>query len=173
MRSNRCLETKFCSLQVGQELIGAAYHPVLKRLLKVVQKLDPEAKFIHYCGPISYLELPKIYHRAAGFVFASSCENMPNILLEAMSSRLPIAWSERGPMPKVLGEGGIYFDPERVESIVSALCNLVQDVTLCEHWARLAYTNAQNNSWDYCAWETLKFLVQTANGWALTSSPVQ
>ena len=30
------------------------------------------------------------YHDADAFLFASSCENMPNILLEAMISGLPI-----------------------------------------------------------------------------------
>ena len=46
------------------------------------------------------------------FVFASSCENMPNTLVEAMAIGLPIACSDRGPMPEVLRDGGVYFDPE-------------------------------------------------------------
>ena len=43
------------------------------------------------------------------FVFASSCENMPNTLVEAMAVGLPIACSDRGPMPEVLRDGGRLF----------------------------------------------------------------
>ena len=35
---------------------------------------------------------------------------MPNTLVEAMASGLPIACSDRGPMPEVLGDGGVLFD---------------------------------------------------------------
>jgi glycosyltransferase involved in cell wall biosynthesis len=34
-----------------------------------------------------------------------------------MASGLPIVSSVRGPMPEVLGDGGVYFDPEKAEDI--------------------------------------------------------
>jgi len=44
-----------------------------------------------------------------------------NILVEAMASGLPIACSNRGPMPEVLGDAGVYFDPEDPHDIARAL----------------------------------------------------
>ena len=64
------------------------------------------------CDPHAVLK------RAHLFVFASSCENMPNTLVEAMASGLPIACSDRGPMPEILRDGGTYFDPENEVTIV-------------------------------------------------------
>ena len=36
------------------------------------------------------------------FIFASSCENLPNTLLEAMASSIPIISSSKGPMREIL-----------------------------------------------------------------------
>ena len=58
-------------------------------------------------------------------LFASSCENLPNILLETMGARLPIACSNRQPMPEILGEGGEYFDPEKSDTIYDAIIKLI------------------------------------------------
>ena len=63
-------------------------------------------------GEIPYKELHQQYQQADIGVFASSCENMPNILLETMASGLPIACSKKGPIPEVLGKDGVYFDSE-------------------------------------------------------------
>ena len=46
-------------------------------------------------------------------IFASSCESSSCVLIENMASGLPIACSNRGPMPEVLKDGGVYFDPEK------------------------------------------------------------
>ena len=61
---------------------------------------------------IPYHELHSEYKDADLGVFASSCENLPIILIEKMASGLPIACSNKGPMPEVLGSAGVYFDPE-------------------------------------------------------------
>ena len=42
---------------------------------------------------------------------------MLNTLIESTCVGLPIACSNRGPMPEVLEDGGVYFDPENTQSI--------------------------------------------------------
>jgi glycosyltransferase involved in cell wall biosynthesis len=59
------------------------------------------------------------------FVFASSCENMPNTLIEGMAAGLKIACSSRGPMPEVLKDAGYYFDPESPVSISKAIEQII------------------------------------------------
>jgi glycosyltransferase involved in cell wall biosynthesis len=130
--------------------------------MKVVRHVDGRGEFIHYKGPIPYTELNRYYHRADGFVFASSCENMPNILLEAMASGLPIACSNRASMPEFLEDAGVYFNPNSVEEIVAALGSLLGNSVRREECAQLAYERAQNYSWEKCAKFTLDFLVQIA-----------
>src|SRR5262249_3464597 len=92
--------------------------------------------------------------------FASSCENMPNILLEAMSAGLPIACSKLGPMPEVLGDAGEYFDPENPAEIAVAIEKLVRSPDLRERNAALAVGRSQQLSWERCARETFSFLAE-------------
>ena len=48
---------------------------------------------------LTYEETSEWYQKVDMFVFPSTCENMPVILLEAMTSEIPIASSDRVPMP--------------------------------------------------------------------------
>ena len=140
------------------ELVGPAYKPALQRLQTTLQQIDPNSDFIHYRGSIKYADLPSTYHQADIFIFASSCENMPIILLEAMASGLPIACAQRGPMPEMLGDAGVYFDPENPEQIANALRSLLNDPELRARCAEKAFAKAQTYSWERCASETFDFL---------------
>lgn len=144
------------------ELIGPAYPPALKRLHETLHRVDPTGSFVRHLGPMPHNELHAHYAGADVCVFASSCENMPNILLEGMASGLPIACSAKGPMPEVLGEAGIYFDPTNPTSITDALRTLIDNPELREQKALAAYEQARQYSWPRCADETFEFLFKVA-----------
>ena len=63
--------------------------------------------------------------------------------------------SHMGPMPEVLGDAGIYFDPEDATSIARALRELVESPDLRTLLAQAAFDRAQAFSWKRCADETL------------------
>ncbi len=149
-------------LPVQLDLIGPAYPPALKRLRQAIRRIDPEEAFIYYRGPVLYSQLFNWYHQADLFVFASSCENMPNILLEAMSAGLPIACSNRSAMPELLGDAGVYFDPENPEDIANAVKRLIDSPELRAEKARAAFESVQQYSWQRCADETFLFLRDAA-----------
>lgn len=152
------------------DLIGPAYRPALRKLRRVLRRLDPERAFLRYRGAVPYEGLPQEYSRADIGIFASSCENLPNILLEMMASGLPIACSDRGPMPEVLGSAGVYFDPEDPASIAAAIRRLVEEPETAEKLAWAAFERAGNYSWERCARETFSFLSEVA---AKTASTCQ
>ncbi|MGA2228428.1 MAG: glycosyltransferase, partial [Syntrophobacteraceae bacterium] len=104
-----------------------------------------------------------VYLQADLFVYASSCENMPNILIEAMASSLPIACSNRGPMPEVLGDAGLYFDPESPEQIAGAIRELMTGHEKRSECAARAYEYAKQYSWERCARDTFAFIAGVAN----------
>lgn len=137
---------------------GAAH----RRLVAALRRYDPGGAFIRYKGELSADEMSALYARADIAVFASSCENMPNILLEAMASGLPTACSRLGPMPDVLGEGGVYFHPERAEEIAQAIDTLLQSTALREEKAAIAFARASRLSWQACAEATFDFLARIA-----------
>jgi glycosyltransferase involved in cell wall biosynthesis len=145
------------------DLIGGPEYPsAMRRLKEVCTRFDAPGDFIHYLGQVPHTQLADYYHRADAFIFASSCENLPNILLEAMAAGLPIACSERGPMPEVLGNAGVYFDPEQPGDIARALQFLIEDPVRRENYSRSAYERAQLYSWERCARETFSYLAEVA-----------
>ncbi len=146
------------------DLVGPAYGPALARLKQTLRRLDPDARFLRYLGAVPHAQLPELYRAADLNLFASSCENMPNILLEGMASGLPIACSNRGPMPEVLGAGGVYFDPEQPCQIAAAVRLLIESAALRSAVAQAASERAQQFSWARCADETFQFLATVAAG---------
>ena len=149
-------------MPVALDMVGPAYPPALRRLHASLKKLDPTGACIQYSGAVAYSELHHRYHDADGFIFASTCENMPNVLLEAMAAGLPMACSERRPMTDILGEGGVYFDPMRPESISRAVASMVRDADKRTHAAHSAYERAADYTWGRCAAETFCFLDECA-----------
>lgn len=147
-------------MPVALELIGPAYPAALRRLRRAMRRQDPNGAFVQYLGEMQHGDLPERYRRADLCVFASSCENMPNILLEAMASAIPIACSERGPMPEVLGDAGVYFDPEDPVSIARALGELIGSPDLRRRNGVAAGSRAWKYSWRRCADDTFRFLRQ-------------
>jgi glycosyltransferase involved in cell wall biosynthesis len=149
-------------MPVALDLVGPAYGPSLSRLRLEMQEVDPAGEFIRYHGPVPYADLPNWYRDTDLFAFASSCENMPNILVEAMAAGLPIACSNRGPMPEVLGSEGNYFDPEAPEEIAEVIERMLDDVDLRQKSALDAHTRVAAYDWQKCTYATAEFLADVA-----------
>ena len=92
-----------------------------------MKEKDPDGKFIKYIPEVPHEKLPKYYSSHDAVIYASSCENMPNILIESMASGLPIACSDKEPMPEFLKTGGYYFDADSIDSIMQAVNKLLKD----------------------------------------------
>lgn len=148
--------------RVRLTLIGGGSGPAKALLDKTMALEDPAGSFVEIVDAVPHHEIPAYLAKANIFIFASSCENMPNTLVEAMAGGLPIACSNRGPMPEILQDAGAYFDPESPRSIAEAVLRL-----LCDHDRRnTASTKAKllsnNYSWSRCAAETWHFLADVA-----------
>ncbi len=150
-------------LPVVVDFVGPlAYQPAAERLRSTLGELDPEAGWLRIVGPVPFSDLHATYHGADAFVFASTCENLPITLMEAMAAGLPIAASERPPMPEVLGDSGLFFDSEDPGDIASALGTLISNPELRANLAAKAHARAEQFSWDGCATATFTFLAGCA-----------
>jgi glycosyltransferase involved in cell wall biosynthesis len=152
------------------QLVGGGAGAAQRRLEAELARTDPRGEFVTWSGPVSHGGLPSVLAAADLFIFASSCENMPNTLVEAMASGLPIACSDRGPMPEVLRDAGLYFDPEDAGSIATAVDRLAVDPALRERLARAAAGLARQYSWTRCAQQTWTFLGATCNAVGATGT---
>ena len=130
------------------------------KLSKMITKWDPDFSYMEYIGSVEHSQMPRVYQKADAFVFASSCEAFPQILIEAMSAGLPIACSNIGAAREILGDGAIYFDPKDPMAIFSALKTLLDNHELRNALAVANFEKARQYSWRKCADATFEFIYQ-------------
>ncbi|MFZ5875385.1 MAG: glycosyltransferase family 4 protein [Nitrospirota bacterium] len=145
-------------------LVGGGAGRAQRLLDGEIARTDPQRDFIETKGFVPHDEIPALLAKADIFVFASSCENMPVTLVEAMASGLPIVCSARGPMPEIIKDGAVYFDPENPTSISIAIEQIIMDHGMRESMAKRAKDLSAQYSWARCASETWEFLRATGNG---------
>lgn len=145
-------------------LVGGGSGKAQRRLETQLKLSDPLGQFVTQFGFVSREGIRKFLGQSDLFIFASSCETMPVTLLEAMAAGLPIASSDRGPMPEVLAETAVYFDPEDSESIAGAIESLINDGGLREALAAAAKYRSQTFQWRHCATATLEFIRRVIDG---------
>lgn len=150
-------------IPIEMRFVGDSWGKYGQQFRSLLDKLDPKREFLLWSGAKTFESIHCYYQDTDLFVFASSCENLPNILIEAMAAGLPIACSDRGPMPEVLGEAGIYFNPEQPTSIAEVLRKLIYDAPLRAKLADLAMNKAKGYSWERCARDTFTFIAKVAN----------
>ena len=66
-------------------------------------------------------------------------------------------------MPEVLGEAGIYFDPQDPKSIEMALRQIYLNSALRAELGNKALEKSKRYSWATCASNTLAFITQVAD----------
>jgi glycosyltransferase involved in cell wall biosynthesis len=146
---------------ISLDLIGGGSKKSINKLKDQIYLSDPNGLFIHYHGAIDHQEIPNYISEANIFIFASSCENLPITLLEAMAAGIPIACSNRGPMPEVIQDGGVFFDPEDVLSISDSINKLIKDHSLREKLRAKSKKISNKFTWQNNAIQTTAFIEKT------------
>lgn len=136
---------------IGQKEIG-------ENLSEKIRLVDPEGLFITWHQNVGLTKVADFYHTSDAFIFASSCENMPNILIEAMASSLPIVCSSSKPMPEFLENAGLYFNPTNIQDLENALIKLINNPDLRTLLANRSLEYSNKYSWEICADSTYQFL---------------
>ena len=139
-------------------LVGSSNEPARSMTLNAIRESNLNANFVEQLEFLPHDKLPDLLLKSNVFIFASSCENMPITLLEAMATGLPIASSNRGPMPEILQDGGVYFDPEDEVSIANAGEALITSKNLRLISAEKARTLSLQYSWQRCSYETFSYI---------------
>ena len=149
-------------LDVELTLVGPIWPEAATLLQAALDRFSGRPGSVRYVGAVKHSDLHRYYQNADIFVYASSCENLPNILLEAMASGNPIASSTSGPMPEILKDAGLYFDPEKPREIAAAIRGFVDSSALRKEKAELALRYSSLYSWRRCAKESFEYLAAVA-----------
>ena len=113
-------------------------------------------KNLVFTGELDDDDLKAAYGGAYAFVSASLLEGFGLPGLEAMRFGLPLAVSNISVFNEIYGNGAIYFDPEKPESIAQCLNLLAQDRLYYMQVKKKALEWSKIFSWEKCAKETLE-----------------
>jgi len=110
-------------------------------------------------GEVNYQELPGAYYYAKLNIFASECENCPNILLEALGAGRPLLVSDKQPMPEFGGNAAVYFDASSPSDLADKISTIVDDDNKRKQMSLKA--REQSLHYDWCktadrTWEVIE-----------------
>lgn len=113
---------------------------------------------IHFRGWMSREQVRDVYRGVDFFVLPSRDEGMPNVVLEAMASGLPIIASRiRGNVDLVEeDQNGLLFEPGNATELRRALERMIGSPQSRERWGAESRWRAEQRSWDDVAQRYLR-----------------
>jgi len=149
-------------IDIKLEIIGRDFG-LKKYFDKTFNKRTNYKKNIKFNGFISHTDQIEIYKRTDLFVYPSGCENLPFIILEAMSHGMPIVTSDKGPMNKILKGENIFFNQNDFIDIAKIIeINLLNYEGLKIN-SLMNFENIKNYSFDEYIKKTNYFINKTIN----------
>lgn len=117
-----------------------------------LESLGPLPEWVDRRGLVSDLELQQLYRSAAALVFPSLYEGFGLPPLEAMASGCPVAASNAGSIPEVVGDAAVLFDATDPRSIASGV---TEALARAGALATAGLRRAGKFTWERCAEEHL------------------
>ncbi|MBF0276783.1 MAG: glycosyltransferase family 4 protein [SAR324 cluster bacterium] len=142
-------------------LLGPSFPPYEKKLKNLIHSLRLESEIL-LVGAVPYQELPNYYQHAKINIFASSCENCPNIVLEKLASGRPVFLSNYPPMPEFGTNAVEYFDPYTPQQLTELLLKYLDKPSLGAALSQKSVKQADKFHWQESAEKTWHALLQLA-----------
>ncbi len=101
---------------------------------------------VTFTGFVSDDELAAFYNAASLLVLPSFDEGFGLPVVEAMASGRPVAVSNRGSLPALVGDVGLLFDPEDRTSITHTITRLLKEPALRHELGARGVARAAGNS---------------------------
>jgi len=121
-------------------------------------------KQIIFTGFIQDQELAYLYNAASLLVFPSLQEGFGLPAIEAMACGTPVAASNAGSLPEIIGEAGSFFNPGNSVEMLDTIRNLLSNNTLREKMRQDGLMRAKQFSWEKAARDTLLIFDELLKG---------
>ncbi|MDC6466079.1 glycosyltransferase [Flavobacteriaceae bacterium] len=143
-------------IDITLTLIGQKDKVQYGRMKEVLRKNKYLRNKIKVLGKISSNNISKYYKNATLFLFASSCENLPFIMLEAMSFGLPIITTNKSPMKDLVKSSNIFFDSQDINDIKKTILLNMKDDKLV-NMSNSNFLESKNYLWKENVSNSLSF----------------
>lgn len=125
-----------------------------KEELHLIDRLGLEVKRIRQVSGSDHL-LAESYANALAFVYPSLYEGFGLPPLEAMAYGCPVISSNTSSMPEVIGDAGLYFDPNSIEELAFQLVTIFESLELRGKLIQQGFCRKEKFTWRKCADQTL------------------
>ena len=139
-------------------LVGDHYGNELNSLVATMKDLDPNKEWIKYKPKLDRKKLIKLYSQYDLGIFASSCENLSNIILEKISSGLPIVCSNTPSVSFWLKNYKNKFNPLSPLSLEKVLAKIIPSNSCRYKLAKNYKIQSNKFSWNLSAKKTFKLI---------------
>jgi alpha-1,3-rhamnosyl/mannosyltransferase len=138
-------------LAIVGDTSGKGFWDNVPELREFVRTHDPLPLHVHFTGYLADAELVELMNGAAALVFPSLWEGFGLPAVEAMSCGVPVLSSNRGSLPEVVGDAGLYYDPGSPSNIADCLIRFLADDPLQRQLRAAALQRAASFTWERAA----------------------
>ena len=138
-------------LAIVGSISGKGFWDNVPELMAFVEQNPPLSKHVRFTGYLSDEDLVELFASTAALVLPSLWEGFGLAAVEAMSCGVPVLSSDRGSLPEVVGDAGLYFDPEDIEGMGNCVLRFFSDSELRARLASAAQPRSELFSWDQAA----------------------
>ncbi len=126
---------------------GKGFWDNVPELMAFVAENPPLEKNVHFTGYLSDEALVDLFSATAALVFPSLWEGFGLPAVEAMSCGVPVLSSDRGSLPEVVGEAGLFYDPLDLQDITQTILRFFGDEELRRRLTEAALPRSREFSW--------------------------
>lgn len=126
-----------------------------------IDQLQLEEKVV-FTGYIEDQDLAYLYNAASTLVLPSLEEGFGLPAIEAMACGAPVAASNRGSLPEIVGKAGRFFEPTSARAISDVLRQILSDDLLRNEMRATGLTRAREFMWDKAANEAIAIFDELA-----------
>lgn len=126
-------------------------------LLEEIERADMKGRVL-LLEHIADDTIKYLYMHAEAFVYPSIYEGLGLPVSEALSAGLPVVVPNTRTMPEIVGEAGVYFNPNEPQALKNAILKVINNHDLREELSEKGKARANLFSWDKVATETLALL---------------
>ncbi len=130
------------------ELTIAGSGPQLAELQLLADQLGL-GQAVRFSGRVDHADMPALYARADVALNSSTVDNMPNSVLEAYASGLPLVSTWVGGVPDIVEDGvtGLLVPPNDPPAMAQALRRVLDDRQLSQDLAKNGHTRVTAFAW--------------------------